>query len=164
MKFILTSLVLSLSVVAFSETSVIDGVTWTYVVKNNEVLLEHPDVHMRSSAHPLPVVDLKGDIKIPDSIDGRPVTAIGPAAFQDVSGVIEIPSTVANIHAQAFLGEFLQFQLLGSSWGGSVTWAYLYKPPKVTLLFKGNKPAIDSSDLYRYDDRIVRIRMSCKRK
>lgn len=168
MRRIVVILALLLSVVGYSETTVIDGDTWNYIVVNNEVVLEHPDVHDYTKGRPLPVVNKTGDIKVPDHINGLPVTVIGPAAFCGVTGVIEIPATVTNVSSTAILGKFLQKQLLGSDLNCNVHVGYLFTPPEATLFFKGNKPAFNGYNIlyYRYiqggNTQIHEIRMCYK--
>lgn len=52
------------------------------------------------------ITGLGGDITIPSSLDGRPVTSIGDSAFKNCSGItgVNIPETVTSIGHSSFLG------------------------------------------------------------
>ena len=84
-----------------------DGVEWLYSVEDGEVTI--------TGANPA-----SGFLKIPASIDGKPVTRIGNYAFAWNLNVcaVEIPATVAEIESSAFNGnEYLTNVLFAA--GGS---------------------------------------------
>ena len=64
------------NMVALADTETVDGVTWTYTVSNGEVSLGGGSFDC--TAVP---TSTSGDITIPSSLGGYPVTSIGDSAF-----------------------------------------------------------------------------------
>ena len=76
---------------ARAETTIVDGVTWTYSVKGGEASV--------TKAKPA-----KGELLIPPELDGYSVTSIGDSAFSRCSELasVIIPDGVTNIGNSAF--------------------------------------------------------------
>lgn len=72
------------------------GVTWNssnYAISDGEATIKSfPDVHF------------EGDVEVPNSLGGCPVTKIGPNAFDSCAGIttINLPETVREIGKEAF--------------------------------------------------------------
>ena len=87
---------MALSLVPFAasaDTETVGSVTWTYSVSNGEAIIT------KSSA-------TTGDLVIPSTLGGYPVTSIGKFAFWCCSGLksVTIPSSVTSIGESAFSG------------------------------------------------------------
>lgn len=84
---------------AWAESTTVDGITWTYTVKNGEASL--------GSGYGTPAVatSTTGNITIPSTLDGYRVTSIGYYAFYGCSGLesVTIGEGVATIENYAFL-------------------------------------------------------------
>ena len=84
--------------IEFWNVPIIDGITWTYVVVDGEAVLGDGACGLA-----IPY-DTAGDISIPASLGGYPVTVIGESAFNgctDLTGVT-IPDSVTRIEDNAF--------------------------------------------------------------
>ena len=77
----------------------IDGVTWTYTIESDQVRIGGGT----SSATAVPKSTI-GEVTIPSSVDGRPVTSIANYAFYSCSGLtsVTIPASVTSIGGCAF--------------------------------------------------------------
>jgi len=81
---------------AFAET--VNGLPWVY--NNNGVI-----TRLVPSAGDLGISDLaKGEVVVPDTVGGKPVTTIGKGLFQGASEVtgVTLPSTITTIEPSAF--------------------------------------------------------------
>ncbi len=87
---IMVSLFVSLPITANAETNGI----YTYIIENGEVTITGCDENV------------SGELRIPASIDGYPVTNIGDGAFESRTNLTQlyIPKSVINIGDRAFLG------------------------------------------------------------
>ena len=76
----------------YADTATVNGITWTYTVSNGEASL---------SSVP---TSTKGDLAIPPTLNGYPVTRIKSYAFRNCSGLtsVTIPDGVTSIGAYAF--------------------------------------------------------------
>ena len=85
---------------AFAETAMVNGITWTYVVFDGEA-----ELGGGSDGRAVPV-SIAGDLAIPQSLGGYPVTAILAGAFGDCTGLtsVTIPDSVTEIDYGAFSG------------------------------------------------------------
>ena len=81
-------------------TTTVDGITWTYTVRNGEASLEN--------IYSWPVVpsSTSGDLTIPSTLDGYPVVNIGNYAFKNCNKLtgVSIGNNVTNIGGGAFEG------------------------------------------------------------
>ena len=69
LKNIIKCFVMLFPLAMWAETQVIDGIEWSYSIENDEVtIVDVPD-------------SVSGEVKIPASINGCPVTYIGNDAF-----------------------------------------------------------------------------------
>ena len=82
-------------------TATIDGVTWTYTIEDCSARIGG-----ESSSDRAVSVSMRGEITIPSSFEGHPLTSIGGYAFWDCSGLtsVTIPSSVTSIGSVAFEG------------------------------------------------------------
>lgn len=100
----IATLLLSLcfSITSFANTEIINGIKWTYTVSNGEAML-YNDAHIQATSIP---TSTSGDIVIPSSLGGYPVTSIGFHAFMNCVGLtsVMIPDTVTSIDSSAFAG------------------------------------------------------------
>ena len=82
-------------------TETVDGITWTYTIEN-----ECASVGGGSYSVTAVPKSTSGNITIPSSLGGKPVTNIGPTAFYACSGLtnVTIHDGVTNIGDYAFTG------------------------------------------------------------
>lgn len=101
MKKIMTMLcaLLCISTLAYIEKEIANGITWEYSVSDGEAEIIHASV---SGRVPVPGrASLWGNIVIPDTLGGYPVTSIEGLRFADiVSASITIPGSVTNIGSE----------------------------------------------------------------
>ena len=101
--FILTALAICAGSLFAVQTEVVDGVEWSFTVSNGQVTIER-------GAYPNPVpaipVTTSGDLTIPSTLGGYPVTSIGDSAFEGCSSLtsVVIPEGVTSIGGRAFWG------------------------------------------------------------
>ncbi|MBQ3288301.1 MAG: leucine-rich repeat protein [Kiritimatiellae bacterium] len=98
---VLSSVVAALAAGAlFAETEVVDGVEWTYQVKDGKAEI-YNDWYV-----PAIPVETSGAIAIPATLGGCPVISIGFSAFYDCSSLtsVTIPDGVTRIGDYAFCG------------------------------------------------------------
>jgi uncharacterized repeat protein (TIGR02543 family) len=84
----------------FADTETVNGITWNYTVSGGEA-----QIYKNSSSAAIPT-STKGDITIPGTLGGYPVTSIGYRAFYGCSGLasVTIPDSVTSIGGEAFDG------------------------------------------------------------
>ena len=84
---------------ALADTETVDGITWTYTVRDGKARVEVDG----SSAIPSSTT---GSITIPSMLGGCPVTSVGNYAFHGCNGLMSvmIPSSVTRIGRYAFSG------------------------------------------------------------
>ncbi len=84
---------------AFSATETVDGITWNYQISGSSVIIG------MGSNSAIPQATM-GDIVIPSSLGGYPVTKINNCAFYYCSGLtsMTIPDSVTSIGSSAFRG------------------------------------------------------------
>ena len=82
-----------------ANTAVVNGITWTYTVSSGTASLGSGS----SSSLAVPR-NTSGNITIPSTLGGYPVTSIGRYAFYGCSGLtgVVIPNSVVSIGYQAF--------------------------------------------------------------
>ena len=101
--FILAALVICAGSLFAVQTEVVDGVEWSFTVSNGQATIER-------SAYPNPVpaipVTTSGDLTIPSTLGGCPVTSLGNSAFNGCSALtsVVIPEGVTSIGWGAFSG------------------------------------------------------------
>ena len=88
-----------LGVCAFADTQTVDGVTWTYTIKDGEALLGGG-----SQSSPTVPTTTAGDIVIPSTLGGCPVKSILNFAFYNCGSLtsVTIPEGVTSIGEGAF--------------------------------------------------------------
>ena len=86
---------------AETQTATVDGITWTFTVQDGHAILGGGRRTVRA-------VDSRtsGNITVPSTLGGYPVTAVGNYAFYDCSGLtgVSLPATVTTIGKDAFNG------------------------------------------------------------
>ena len=99
--FILAALVICAGPLFAVQTEVVDGVEWSFTVSNGQATIE-------SGADKTPAISAttSGDLTIPSTLGGYPVTSIGDSAFEGCSLLTSavIPEGVTSIGGRAFLG------------------------------------------------------------
>ena len=104
MKQVLPFLFSVMAASLFAATQTVDGIAWTYSVSGGAATIES-----------IPR-DTTGDITIPSSLGGYPVTSIGNYAFQRCSALtsVVIPEGVTTIGDSAFEGAICKPNAPGS--------------------------------------------------
>ncbi len=82
-------------------TETVNGLTWNFEVKDGKAVIGSLNVKRKVLAT---TTSPQGDIAIPATLGGRPVTGIGGRAFYDCSGLtsVTIPDSVTSIGERAF--------------------------------------------------------------
>ena len=85
--------------ICHADTTIVDGITWTYTVVGDVVSVGGGT----SSSTAVPKATI-GAITIPSMLGDKPVESIGPYAFYGCSGLtsVEIPNSVTNVGKYAF--------------------------------------------------------------
>ena len=130
----------------FYETTVVDGIEWTYRVVGTSV-------YLYNRGNPVIPVDTKGPLVIPAKINGMKVIGIGDRAFYGCSGITcaVIPDDVNTIGESAFAWcESMQVVQCGKSLsGGSIaSGAFRYCTKLNAMEFKGAPPAHAADDIF----------------
>ena len=101
MKRFACMIVCALSAPLFAASETVNGITWQYSITNGEATIESG--RKRTAAVP---TDISGQIVIPETLGGVPVTQIGDYAFYDCSSLTEvvIPEGITSIGNAAFAG------------------------------------------------------------
>ena len=106
-KFLMVAAVVA-SLVASGATETVNGIKWTYTVSNGKASVGDgkPTAGVGSSRTPAISNTTSGEIIIPSSLGGYPVSSIGEHAFYGCSKLtsVTIPSSVVSIGWQAFSG------------------------------------------------------------
>ena len=100
-RFLLTLFAIFSACLLWAETDVVDGITWTYTIKNNEA-----SVGGGSTNLPAVPTSTSGAITVPATLGGKPVISIGSYAFQGCSSLtsIKLPESLTSIGYGAFYG------------------------------------------------------------
>ena len=98
MKAMVAAAAVAVSFAAMADTEEVDGITWTYTVKGEEVQIGD------GSGAAIPT-DTAGVVVIPSELGGKPVTSLGYASFRYCSAMtsVTIPDTVTTF-GYAFSG------------------------------------------------------------
>ena len=98
MKAMVAVAMVAVSFASMAETEVVDGITWTYTVKGDEVQIGDGS----NAAIP---TDTAGAVVIPSELGGKPVTSLGRQSFYNCSAMtsVTIPDTVTTF-GYAFSG------------------------------------------------------------
>ena len=102
MKLKTAILILCAALSTFADTEVVNGITWTYTVENDEVSLGAvDDKGTYLTAVPKSTT---GEIVIPSKLKGRPVVKIGRTAFFDCGKLtgVTVPPSIVSVDANAF--------------------------------------------------------------
>ena len=102
MKIKTAILILCAALSTFADTEVVNGITWTYTVENDEVSLGAvDDKGTYLTAVPKSTT---GEIVIPSKLKGRPVVKIGRAAFFGCGKLtgVTVPPSIVSVDANAF--------------------------------------------------------------
>ena len=101
--FILTALAICAGSLFAVQTEVVDGVEWSFTVSNGQATIERSAFPQAVPAIP---VTTSGDLTIPSTLGGYPVTSIGDSAFEGCSLLTSavIPEGVTSIGGRAFWG------------------------------------------------------------
>ena len=101
MKKMLVWMVVIAANCAFALTETVDGITWTYAVKDG-----YASVGVGSSSSTAVPSSTSGAIAIPSKLGGYNVTSIGDYAFYHCTNLtnVTIPNSVTSIGGWAFLG------------------------------------------------------------
>ena len=128
-------------------TATIDGITWTYSVSSGKA-----SVGLGSSS--AISTTTKGEISIPSTLGGKPVTSISAFAFSGCNALtsITIPNSVTSIGASAFSGccalKKMSLPFVGSKRGNSGTTDSVFGYIFGTASYSGG---VRTSQTYNYD-------------
>ena len=102
-SFVIASMFVQTLWSAILQTEVVDGIEWTFAIVDGKASVGDPASKATDYTNAIPD-DTKGDIVIPSTLGGCPVTAINDFAFQscaDITSVV-IPEGVTIIGHHAF--------------------------------------------------------------
>ena len=90
---------LAIVVQGYADTETVNGITWMYTVANGEV-----SIGGGSSSSTAVPTSTSGQLTIPSTLGGKPVTRIGDYAFNNCRSLtsVAIPDSVTNIGNQVF--------------------------------------------------------------
>ena len=149
-------------------TETVDGITWNYTVSGGEASIGNTG----SAAVP---TSTTGEITIPATLGGCPVTSIGSHAFSDcrkrsrfLSRIccrgltsVTIPDSVTSIGPSAFYGCSGLTSVTIPSSVTSIGFRAFYRCYLTNVLFEGNAPTDGSHDFVDIDSECtVRVRRS----
>ena len=99
MKRFACMIVCALSAHLFAASETVNGITWQYSITNGEATIESGGTNTADGP-----TDISGQIVIPETLGGVPVTQIGNYAFYDCSSLTEvvIPEGVTTIGVGVF--------------------------------------------------------------
>ena len=102
--FLLAALVICAGSLSAVQTEVVDGVEWSFRVSKGRAIIERGTTYPNYA--PAIPVTTSGDLAIPSTLGGYPVTSIGSYAFYECSSLtsVEIPEGVTAIGDRAFRG------------------------------------------------------------
>ena len=100
-KLAIVAVAAFMSIVSQADVETVGGIEWTYRIEDGKAILGGGT----SSATAVPAATA-GEIEIPLTLGGCPVTAIGDSAFEDCSALtsVTIPESVTSLGSSAFDG------------------------------------------------------------
>lgn len=100
-KFIMTLVLIPM--MALADTEIVNGIEWTFTISEGKATVG-PGVWQYPVYLPAISTETTGDLVVPSTLGGSPVTSIGAHAFYGCNGLtsVTIPSSVETISKGAF--------------------------------------------------------------
>ena len=100
-KFIMTLVLIPM--MALADTEIVNGIEWTFTISEGKATVG-PGVWKYPAYLPAISTETTGDLVVPSTLGGSPVTSIGEHAFYGCNGLtsVTIPSSVETISKGAF--------------------------------------------------------------